>query len=34
MTTPKILVGSIGARRFELKKAVQTHNEYRPHSAL
>ena len=31
---PKILLGSIGARRFELKKAVQTYNEYRPHSAL
>ena len=31
---PKILLGSIGALRFELKKAVQTYNEYRPHSAL
>ena len=31
---PKILADSIGALRFELKNAIQTYNEYRPHSAL
>ena len=32
---PKILVAdSIGALRFELKRAVHTYNEYRPHCAL
>ena len=31
---PKILADSIGALRFELKKAVMNYNSYRPHSAL